>query len=160
MKKFMLLALFIASLNLSCNKCGCGIAPPPMTLILIIKDIDGKDLLSPSITGYYSKDDIKLYKKFPNGEVANIKFDINKPNLAGQVKTDYYQLLTEELLRQADFNHGRDDLFLQLRDEVPYKIFLQLDLSSKFIKLYLSGYEAVKDENMTFINSVFHYTKR
>lgn len=160
MKKFMLLALFITSLNLSCNKCGCGIAPPPMTLGLIIKDINGKDLLSPSITGYYSKNDIKLYKKLPNGEVTNIKFDINKPNLAGQIKTDYYQLLTEELLRQSDFNHARDDLFLQLRDEVPYKIFLHLDMSSKFIKLYLSGYEAVKDENMTFANSVFHYTKR
>jgi len=164
MKKLVVLfmfSMFTASLNWSCTKCGCDIGPPIMTLSLVIKDLNGQDLLSPTVNGYYSQNDIHLYKKSTNGSLSLIKFDVLKsPIWLGNKKVEYYQLISAELITQAANQLSGDTLFLQLRNETPNKILLQLNRSAKSINLYLDGYEAIKDDKMTFTNSLFYYTKK
>lgn len=149
MKKILiaLAALFI--INLGCKKitdggqpCACSPIQGP-TLSLTIKSSTDADLLNSATTGYYNKDQIKLYSKDANNIIKQISFSIGQPfTYSNDLKLTYYQLRSDEI---AALSKSIDNTFyLKLGDDKIYE--LNLKVNGRLVeKLLINKVEAPKE---------------
>ena len=159
MKKLLFLSVVVITcLYLSCCKCGPRPSPPP-SIHLVVKNVAGEDLLNPLVNGSYSKAEIKLYKKFGASTTKSIQFDISPPLPVGYPKTDYYRLASSELINHtSNYMLQSDTVFLQFRNEPPYRVLLQNEANGK-LSLSLGGYANPQDENWPRPNKLYYFTK-
>ncbi|WP_131535403.1 hypothetical protein [Pedobacter nototheniae] len=162
MKKILiaLAALFI--INLGCKKiteggqpCACSPIQGP-TLSLTIKSSTDVDLLNSTTTGYFNKDQIKLYSKDANNVIKQISFSIGQPfTYTSDLKITYYQLRSDEiaiLAKSIDNN-----FYLKLGEDKIYELNLKVN-GNLVEKLLINKAEAPKEipnRNDSFLSSMY-----
>ncbi len=162
MKKFLILFSLIITLNFSCKEydkaCGCY-NPVPLTFNLVVKNTTGGDLLNPALSGYYAKDEIKLYREESNGSHTSLAFQVTPPIPSGSTKLDYYKITSSALISLVQAKMATS-VFLQFKDEEPYRVDVSYEQRNNRLILSLAGFDIPKDENMLpYLNALFYFTK-
>ena len=142
------MVIFIA--NLGCKKAGVGggglCACSPIStapLILVIKNNADVDLLNPSTSGYFDKNQIQLFSKDANNVVKKIQFEIRPPfSFGNNQKIDYYQLTSYEIPNLA--KSIESTFYLKLGDNKLYELNLKVN-NNLVEKLLIDKTEAARE---------------
>jgi len=163
MKKFILAFLVVFAANLGCKKlddgdkpCACSPISEP-TLVLVLKNASGADVLNPVTSGYFSNNNIKLYY-LEGGVQKQLNFFVRPSFSYGAEKFDYYQLHSSEIIRQHV--SGRKDFYLKLRDNEPKKINLEIATDKQFSieKVLVDGMVATPEKGAvsSYVQHMFY----
>lgn len=147
MKKFSLILLIIFIANLGCKKIGggglCACSPvEPLPSSIILKGNSGIDLLNPTTTGFYDKNQIQIYSKDVNNNIKNINVNINTPFNFVNDKITYYQLVSYELIALA--KSIDNTFYLKLGSDKIYQLNLQVK-NGVIIKLLVDNVAALQE---------------
>jgi len=164
MKKF-LLALFIVFLaNLGCKKldksdggvCACSPAYEP-TLVLVVKNAAGADMLNPATPGHFENNNIQLYS-VEGGIQKKLNFYVRTPFSYGNDKFNFYQLHSSEIIRQ--FATNNKEVYLKLGNNASMKVSLELITDTKFeiTKLLIDNKEATAEQGnvKAYVQNLFY----
>lgn len=165
MKKFLFVCAIIFIANLGCKKnnigggglCACSPIVEP-ELHLVVKNKAGNDLLSDKIAGAYSKEDIKVFQKTPDGKETPVNFTVRPPFSYGDEKFNFSSLMVGlNFLR----NSAGSKILLKLGDSKSYELSFALNEGMYDInKLLIDNKEAEKDNGKvsTFVR-IFYLTE-
>lgn len=162
MKKTIFLLAVLFLVNLACKKngegniCACSPLPEP-ALTLIIKNVQGEDLLNPAINGALSESQIKLYTKSSNGAEQISKIYIQKPvNISPTEKFDFYQITAYEIINLAK---SGSPFYLKLGNAEPLLLTLKYNESTRKVEnLVINQQPAAKGEGIitSYIGNFFY----
>ncbi len=146
MKKFLIVVLAVFLANLGCKKmdpgnrlCACSPVEEP-TLVLVIKNSEGTDMLNPVNSGHFNNNQVQLYQQNENGSLKQITFYIRPPFSYGNEKFNYYHLGSSEIIRLS--NSINQDFYLKLGNNEPIKINIEkVENNFSLDKLLVNGQE-------------------
>jgi hypothetical protein len=163
MKKFLIALVVLLVLNLSCKKerglCACSIPVNP-TLNLVLKNSAGEDLLNSTTTSSYSKNDIQLFYKDASGVSRDISFSIRPSFTYENIKFDYNQLSSSEIVKLANLSTAT--FYLKLGNNPTYEIVLGLGQDKMIDKIYINNQEANKEASINkyfLAGNIFYLVK-
>jgi len=163
MKKFLFVVFIVFLANLGCKKldegdrlCACSPITEP-TVVLVVKNGAGADMLNPTTAGYFANNNIQLYY-LEGGTQKKLNFYVRPSFSYGNEKFNYYQLHSSEMIRQSVT--ANKDLYLKLGNNEPLKINLELIADKKYqvAKLLVDGKEANAEQgNVTsYVQNIFY----
>ena len=165
MKKFLLALVIVFLANLGCKKldksdgglCACSPVYEP-TLVLVVKNAAGADMLNPATTGHFENNNIQLYY-VEGGTQKKLNFYVRIPFSYGNDKFNYYQLHSSDIIRQSATNNK--EIYLKLGSNEPMKVSLELATDPKFEikKLLLGNKEATAEQGSvkSYVQNMFYF---
>lgn len=163
MKKFLFVVFIVFLANLGCKKldegdrlCACSPVTEP-TVVLVVKNAAGTDMLNPATAGYFANNNIQLY--YLDGSTQKkLNFYVRPSFSYGNDKFNYYQLHSSEMIRQS--LTANKDLYLKLGSNEPLKLRLELVTDTRYqvAKLLVDGKEATAEKgNVTsYVQNIFY----
>lgn len=148
MKKFLAVLAIVFLANLGCKKldvndglCACSPVTEP-TVVLVVKNAAGADMLNPATNGYFTNSNIQLYYQESGGLLKQLNFYVRPSFSYGSDKFNYYQLHTTDILKNVVANNR--SFYLKLGNNNPLKLDFELKATEKYkvIKLLVNDVEA------------------
>lgn len=163
MKKFLLVLFVVFLANLGCKKldktdglCACSPTYEP-TLVLVIKNAAGADVLNPATTGHFTNSNIQLYY-LERSTQKKLNFYVRTPFTYGNDKFNFYQLHSSDIFKQ--FATGNKDTYLKLGDNQPMKVKLEIAADTKYqvVKLLVDDKEAAAEQGAvkSYVQNMFY----
>ncbi|SOD19000.1 hypothetical protein [Pedobacter xixiisoli] len=163
MKKFLAVLVIVFLANLGCKKlddkqgvCACSPIYEP-TVVLVVKNAAGTDMLNPATAGYFANNNIQLYY-LEGSTQKKLNFYVRPSFSYGNEKFNYYQLNSSDIIRQSSTSNK--DIYFKLGEDEPMKLNLELVADKKYqvAKLLVDGKEAVAEKgNVTsYLQNIFY----
>lgn len=136
MKKFLAILVVVFLANLGCKKldendrlCACSPIVEP-TVILVVKNAAGADMLNPATNGYFANTAIQLYYQEANGSLKQLYFYVRPPFSYGNEKFNYFQLHSTEIIKNIVATNR--SIYLKLGNNNPMKLDFEFKADQKY----------------------------
>lgn len=164
MKKFLAVLTIVFLANLGCKKldvndglCACSPVVEP-TIVLVVKNAAGADMLNPATNGYFTNSNIQLYYQENGGSLKQVTFYVRPSFTYGSDKFNDYQLHTTEILKHIAANNR--SFYLKLGSNNPLKLDFELQTNEKYkvVKLLVNDVEAQAETGAvaTYVPNIFY----
>ncbi|WP_443944448.1 hypothetical protein ACJVDH_16200 [Pedobacter sp. AW1-32] len=161
MKKTLIAFLALFVISMGCKKimdtdplCACSPVTNPY-FSLVIKNLNGVDLLDTTKPGSFDHSQIQLYSKDANGNPKSISFVVRPPFSYGSDQFIYNQLLAPDISMLAK---SIDDVFyLKLGNNAEFALNLKFN-NFRLEKLLLNGVELPLQQpgtNYTYVDAIY-----